>query len=107
MKQTFISILAMLFAFAMPVQASEVLGDFRPGYLVGPGSGDVIGPKVTDDSKVTTCRCMQPQLEAAAIISDIKPPLFAAIGASSSNAKVTNSVRTMHEVGWRGEIKVM
>jgi hypothetical protein len=100
MKQTFLLILAMVFAFAMPAQAAEVSGDYRPGYLIGSGSGDAPAMVLTD-TKVTSARTMR-QLEAAATMtSEIKPPLFAAIGAGSSNAKVTNSVRTMHEVGWR------
>lgn len=106
MKQTFLLILAMLFTFAMPVQAAEVLGDFRPGYLIGSGSGDALAMVLTD-TKVTAWRCMQPQLEAAAIMSEIKPPLFAVIGAGSSNASMPSAQGAMHEVGWRGEIKII
>jgi len=98
MLKTLLLILAMCFAFAMPAQASEVSGDIRPGYLIGSGSGDVIGPKVTDD-KVTTCRCMWSQLEAAEfylskVTSEYK--VTSQIIASESNDQ-----GAMHEVGWR------
>ena len=83
----------------MPAQASEVSGDYRPGYLSGSGSGDVIGPKVTDN-KVTSERSVVPQLEAAVIAYKVTN--------SFSDEKSLDVVAgcqgygAAYEVGWRG-----
>ncbi len=102
MKKTILLILAMCFAFAMPVQATE--GCHPVAASIGSGSGDA-PVMVLTDSKVTTCRCMQPQLEAADISDEIKPNLFAMIGAGSSNAQWPNGSGAKHEVGWQRKIK--
>ena len=91
-------LLAMCSAFAMPAQAREATPTLVADYLVS-DAGDVIGPMVADD-KVITCS-VRHQLEAADILSEIKPHLFASIGGGSSNAQRPNGSGTMHEVGWR------
>lgn len=100
MKQTLLLILAMCFALAMPAQASEVKGWSPVDHLIGSGSGDVIGPKATDD-KVTTCRCMMPQLEAAEVSIGKLKPAYKVTSAAKLIALESNDQGAMHEVGWR------
>jgi hypothetical protein len=100
MKNIILLILAMLFAFAMPVQASEGWEGFAPVQSsIGSGSGDVIGPKVTDD-KVTSARTMR-QLEAAdlyllTVIKDAND-----FTGWSTVAPEPEGQGAVHEVGWR------
>ncbi len=98
MKKTLLLILAFFaVAIAMPAQAGEVSGDYRPGYLIAV-DGDVIGPKVTDD-KVTTCRCMWSQLEAADYIIDNK--VSYADDESIDTVAGRRGYGVPYEVGWR------
>ena len=101
MKKLFLLTLAMLFAFAMPVQASEASGDYRPGYLIGSGSGDVIGPMLpTGDKSIKSERRFGSQLEAAEFYSE-NHTMTAMISDDSVNAGMPNAQGAMHEVGWR------
>jgi len=98
MKQAILLTLAMLFAFAMPVQATEILGFAPVESLIGSGSGEAPAMVLTDD-KVTTSRTMR-QLEAAELITDSKVT-YAMIGGGSSNAYMPTTQGAVHEVGWR------
>jgi hypothetical protein len=100
MKQAILLILAMLFAFAMPAQASEGYEGFSPAtsYSV---HGDAVA-NVTDN-KVSTCRCTGQQLEAAVFTSYSK-----ASYADEESALISGyalGYGATHEVGWRRSIQ--
>ncbi len=99
MKKTILLILAMCFAFAMPVQATEVVGLAPIGSLIGSERSEA-PVVVLADSKVTTCRCMRSQLEAAELYLTTET-VTAMIGGGSSNAPEPTGQGAMHEVGWR------
>lgn len=100
MKRTwlyYLALIAMSFSFITPAQAAEGWEGFSPAaefaYLadIGAGSGD---------DKVTTCRCMKSQLEAAELHLETKTT-YALIGGGSSNALWPDGSGAVHEVGWR------
>lgn len=98
MKQTIPLILAMCFAFAMPVQATEVVGFAPAEYLIGAGSSDAPA-MIHEDWKVTTCRCMQPQLEAAELVTSIAK--FKTMLRAKMSENRAEFAKLDYEVGWR------
>ena len=103
--KTILLILAMCFAFAMPVQATEVLGFAPVESLIGSGSGDVIGPMLpTGDKSIKAPDSVRHQLEAADLyLTSIEKfkVTDSLIGGGSSNAQWPDGSGAMHEVGWR------
>jgi len=104
MKKALLLILAMCFAFAMPVQATEGYEGFAPlDYSAESDQWPDGSGKVTDN-KVTTCRCMKSQLEAADFYIE-NHTRYALIGSGTSNASEPTGQGAMHEVGWQSKIK--
>ncbi len=97
MKKAFLLTLAMLFAFAMPAQATEGYEGFSPvsSFSV---AGNKAVVKITDD-KVTDNRSARRQLEAAVIVTENKTSF-----ADEKRFDVSAGFQgygAPYEVGWR------
>ena len=98
MNQTILLILAMCFAFAMPVQASEVDGLAPVESLIGSVTSNA--PQVA----IKAPDSVRHQLEAADLyLTSIEKFKVTdnLIGGVSSNAQWPDGSGAMHEVGWR------
>lgn len=101
MKKTLLSILAMCFAFAMPAQATEDYEGFAPvGYSIGSGSGEATLTLGLADNKVLMKRSAMHQLEAAELITDIKPPIFGEDENLFYTADIAGT-NLPYEIGWQ------
>jgi hypothetical protein len=88
----------MLFAFAMPVQATDVLGFAPVESLIDPVTSDEPRPAIKAPDSV------RHQLEAADLyLTSIEKFKVTdnLIGGGSSNAQWPDGSGAMHEVGWR------